>query len=39
MRVWVRATMNVTIVWQHNPTNGDSQCTKKNKMHIRLLKY
>ena len=29
MRVWVSATVNVTIVWQHALTNGDSQCTTK----------
>ena len=28
MKVCVNATVNVTIVWQHNQTNSDSQCTE-----------
>ena len=28
MRAWVRTTMNVTSVWRHDQTNGDSQCSE-----------
>ena len=28
MRSWVNTNMNVTTVWQHDQTNGDSQCSE-----------
>ena len=39
MRVWVNTNMNVTIVWQHDLTNGNSQSTKKNKVRVLVRKY